>query len=295
MAMKVINHIDIYQCEKIKAPKKTRENTSSYVYIEKELDEILSMIQFVTYELSIEAIIYGIYSNNVTYIYTYECSVYYKNEMILFNINLFENTKTNYILEFNVIQGERFSFGEILADIGSLMGLIIPGSLRLPMFDSELDISNHNMSYILEYLSDDSRMNQMHGMYILSQVANDLSLMRIDTFNYNQWNEFIEIIFKIFKNNNSEDKRLRLTIVYTLANIFTINIDWEHSLLEKAGHIAKCSFSGGYHTRRESLRLLYVISNKIKIPKNDIVKLIIDNQTFYNDKSAFNYSQKLLS
>jgi hypothetical protein len=275
---------NIHEIECYRAPKKFRDPSISSILILKNLSEILNIIKYITYELSIEI--------NITDAFSYDCSIMNNQDTIYFKINIFEHIDDAHLLEFNLIQGERFTFGEILANIGTLIDVVIPGSLRLPKYDTDTDSNDLDLNYILENLNDALFHNQIHGMEMLSQVARDLSVSKIESIDINKWNELVELIFKIFE--NFEYENILVNIVYTLADIFSINISWNFDILEKGVYIAKYCFSYGYHTKRESMRLLCILSKKINIPKEHIMRLF-GKDKFYNDKCAYNYSNELLN
>jgi hypothetical protein len=270
-----------------RAPRKQRNAGISSVYLEKKLKDIINLIKYFTYELSIDIATAGVCS--------YECSVMDEIDLIEFKINIYEhsyeNNKIIHIVEFNLLEGDRYSFGEVLANIGSLINVIIPGALRLPKFEPDPEFSQ-DLDIILDFLKDDSSINQIYGMEILAQFARDLSTVSSVSLNFNKWAELVEEIFNIIE--HYEYERTLMKAVYTLGVIFSLDIPWDNEILQMAVSTAKFAFPYGYHIRRECLRILCNLSTKITIPKEDIIKMIGRNK-FHNDKSAYNYSQKLLA
>lgn len=240
--------------------------------------------------------------------YTYYCSAFKNQEFIYFEVNIFSTENDEYVLVFQSLYGDRFDYGNLLYSIGQILGIKIPGEIKLSYFLGTVDLSNIDQmrEFLQELLDKDSPEDlKVQGLQGLAACARDFQLTDVsiivsDIFGVGgDWETLLESVINIIQSTQT-NSRLFLLAVSTLADIFEIKLskDVRTQFKELAGETALSTLKNNsnkfteteyYHLRREGLRLFSALREY-----NVITEPVEFDQTeFQNDKKALDIVIKL--
>jgi hypothetical protein len=211
--------------------------------------------------------------------FVYACSSYKKQELLHFEIRIYITEDNQFLIEFKHLRGDRFSFAELLHDIGKMLKVDIPGGRTFDMFD-EVDVSNHEQ--MKTHLDEFILVDPHQCLPSLAACARDIakSGRGLEFFGpEGTWRDIVSTVV-----NLATKEEFYLACVSVLADIAEVAVPGDPCELSTI-----LSQSIGYHERREAIRLA------LNCKKHGVLFPNVYFNVFDNDKPALEMFYRLVN
>ncbi len=167
----------------------------------------------------------------------YDCTYLLKNELLRVQIRIYRKDDM-HLIEFKLIQGDRFVYAEMLAHLSYHFRTPIPGARIFPSQDG-VDLTNQeNMcEYMSELLKVNSPLDlQLQGMQTVGACARDITRsidpIASDLFGSDgKWVSLVERVLAITKAAIETKQVVCLIGFSVLVDILAVRATWTHEFL----------------------------------------------------------------